>query len=302
MNESDPLPIQGRPVVFGEVLFDTFPDGREVLGGAPFNVARHLQGFGCAPLFVSRIGDDGRGEQVRAAMREWQMDLAGLQLDSEHPTGIVQIAMQGKSHTFDILADQAYDYIEASPALSLLQQGEFGLFYFGSLIERSPRSRATLEQLRELPLRQFSDINLRAPWWKKERIAELMRGVDWLKLNDEELQQLGYSGKRDVAARELFAEYGFATLVLTCGEQGAMIVTTEGVMDDAPAKVEHLVDTVGAGDAFSAVCILGLLQGWAWRKTLRHALDFAAHLCEVRGAVLPDREWYGRVLSAWQEE
>jgi len=302
MNESDSSPIQGRPVIFGEVLFDTLPDGREVLGGAPFNVARHLQGFGCAPLFVSRIGDDERGEQVRAAMREWQMDLAGLQLDSEHPTGIVQIAMQGKSHTFDILADQAYDYIEASPALSLLQQDDFALFYFGSLIERSPCSRDTLAQLRKISLPQFSDINLRAPWWQKERIAELMRGVDWLKLNDEELQQLGYSGERDTAARELFAEYGFKTLVLTCGEQGAMIVTDDGVVDGVPVKVEQLVDTVGAGDAFSAVCILGLLQGWVWHKTLRHALGFAAHLCEVRGAVLPDRDWYGRVLSTWQKE
>ncbi len=301
MNESDLSPIHGRPVIFGEVLFDAFPDGREVLGGAPFNVARHLHGFGCQPLFISRIGDDARGEQVRGAMREWGMDLAGLQLDPQHPTGIVQIAMQGKSHTFDILPDQAYDYIETEPALSLLQGGHFGLLYFGSLIERSPVSRATLEQLRKQHLPQFVDINLRAPWWQKERIAELIRGVDWLKLNDEELSGLGYRSDTDIAARALYDEYAFDTLVVTRGEHGALIINDNDLIEGVPVRVEQLVDTVGAGDAFSAVCILGLLRGWEWRKTLRHALGFAARLCEVRGAVLPDRSWYESAMLGWRE-
>ncbi len=281
-------------------MFDTFPDGREVLGGAPFNVARHLHGFGCQPLFISRVGDDARGEQVRQAMRDWGMDLAGLQLDNEHPTGIVQIAMQGKSHTFDILADQAYDYINAETALSLLTEGHYGLLYFGSLIERSPISRATLEQLRAQHLPQFVDINLRAPWWKQKRVMELVRGIDWLKLNNEELRDLGYDGDTRNAAGKLFTAYGFDTLVVTCGEQGALIVNDEGVEEGTPVAVEQLVDTVGAGDAFSAVCILGLLKGWEWRKTLRHALGFAARLCEVRGAVLPERSWYDSALSGWE--
>ncbi len=302
MNDSDLSPIHGRPVIFGEVLFDIFPDGREVLGGAPFNVARHLQGFGCEPLFVSRVGDDERGQQVREAMREWGMDLAGLQLDQAHPTGTVQIAMRGYSHTFDILPDQAYDYIEAEAALPLLQQGHFDLLYFGSLIERSPISRATLEQMRAQRLPQFVDINLRAPWWQRERINELMHGVDWLKLNNEELRELGYGGDTADAAATLFAEYSFNNLVVTRGERGAMIVSEDGITKGAPVAVEKMVDTVGAGDAFSAVCILGLLRGWEWTRTLQHALGFAARLCEVRGAVLPDRAWYSSALSGWGKE
>ncbi len=299
MNESDLPPIHGRPVIFGEVLFDTFPDGREVLGGAPFNVARHLHGFGCQPLFISRIGDDARGEQVRMAMQEWDMDLTGLQFDTKHPTGIVQIAMQGKSHTFDILPDQAYDFIDVDEALARLQQDSFGLLYFGSLIERSPVSRDTLAQLRMQRLPQFVDINLRAPWWQRERILELISGIDWLKLNDEELSNLGYAGKSADAAQKLFDDYGFNTLVVTCGERGALIVNDEGVTEGMPVEVEQLIDTVGAGDAFSAVCILGLLHGWEWHKTLRHALGFAARLCEVRGAMLPDSALYDSALSGW---
>ncbi|NIR30149.1 MAG: carbohydrate kinase, partial [Gammaproteobacteria bacterium] len=57
--------VGARPVVFGEVLFDQFEDGDAVLGGAPFNVAWHLQGLGLRPFFASRIGEDRLGERVR---------------------------------------------------------------------------------------------------------------------------------------------------------------------------------------------------------------------------------------------
>lgn len=300
MNDNSSSPIKGRPVIFGEVLFDTFPDGREVLGGAPFNVARHLHAFGAEPIFISRIGNDERGEQVRRAMREWGMDMSGLQIDPNHPTGIVKIAMHGKSHTFDILADQAYDFIESDQVLPLLHANEVALLYFGSLIERSPVSRATLEQLRSLSQPLFVDINLRAPWWSRERVASLLQGVQWLKLNDEELLQLGYSGEMDTAAMQLREQYGFERLIVTCGDKGAMFIDRQGVERGEPVTVENLVDTVGAGDAFSAVTILGLLHGWSRQKTLQHALGFAAHLCEVRGAVLPDQSYYQRCLSDWQ--
>lgn len=293
-------PISGRPVIYGEVLFDTFPDGREVLGGAPFNVARHLQGFGCEPLFISRVGDDERGQRVHEAMQEWGMDLSGLQRDPQRPTGIVQIAMQGTSHTFDILPEQAYDYIDAGQALSLLHDNEVSLLYFGSLIERSPVSRDTLHRLRAQSQPQFVDINLRDPWWQRDGVASLLQGVDWVKLNDEELKALGFDGVQHEAATRMRKQYGFDLLVVTQGESGAIFVTGDTVEHGEPVPVENLVDTVGAGDAFSAVTILGLMNGWSMHDTLRRALGFAAHLCEVRGAVLPDRSYYQQCLSEWQ--
>ncbi len=72
-----------RVVVFGEVLFDRFPDGCEVLGGAPFNVAWNLQALDARPILVSRVGNDRLGRRILAAMKEWGMDLAGMQVD-EH--------------------------------------------------------------------------------------------------------------------------------------------------------------------------------------------------------------------------
>jgi fructokinase len=292
--------MKGRPVIFGEVLFDSFPDGCEVLGGAPFNVARHLQGFGQEPLFISRIGDDRRGGQVRAAMAEWGMDTVGLQRDAQHPTGSVRIAMQGTQHTFDILPQQAYDYIDAELALRLLQQNPVSLLYFGSLIEREPVSRHTLQQLRTLPVPLFSDVNLRAPWWHPEGVVSLLQGVNWVKLNDEEIAALGFSGELESAARKMRDKFDLELLVVTRGEAGALFVTAEQVLHGKPVAVKHLIDTVGAGDGFTAVVLLGMLRGWPLQKTLGHALEFAAHLCEVRGAVLPDNRYYEACLAKWE--
>ena len=124
---------QGRPVVFGEVLFDTFPDGAAVLGGAPFNVAWHLQGFGLDPLFISRIGDDEPGTRVLDTMRAWGMDIRGLQVDDDHPTGKVQVSLDHGQPSFSILADQAYDFIELEAAVGAATRAAPALLYHGSL-------------------------------------------------------------------------------------------------------------------------------------------------------------------------
>ncbi len=80
--------------IFGEVLFDHFPDGKRVLGGAPFNVAWHLQAFGLAPRFISRVGADAEGESVLTAMREWGMDTQAVQIDAHRPTGRVSVQIR----------------------------------------------------------------------------------------------------------------------------------------------------------------------------------------------------------------
>ena len=84
-----------RPLIFGEVLFDHFPDGTAVLGGAPFNVAWHLHAFGLRPLMISRIGNDELGGRVQEAMQKWGMDCSGMQIrHCTHPTGTVQVTFQ----------------------------------------------------------------------------------------------------------------------------------------------------------------------------------------------------------------
>ena len=285
-----------RPIIFGEVLFDVFPD-RAVLGGAPFNVAWHLQGFGCDPLFISRIGDDDLGTQIRGGMEGWGMDTAGLQTDTDHPTGQVKVDMSGSSHSFEILPHQAYDYIDADEAQAALSGVSPALLYHGGLIAREPGSKAALEALRaECSAPVFVDINLRAPFWTREGALALMQGACWVKINDEEIAQLAPDQGPEDFRTALEAE----RLILTKGEQGADLYYDGGVESCAPKAIDNFVDSVGAGDAFASVTILGLLKGWPVADTMARAQEFASALCGHRGATINDRGVYERFLQQWE--
>lgn len=293
-----------RPVIFGEVLFDCFEDGGRVLGGAPFNVAWHLAGFGLAPLFVSRVGADELGERVLAAMAEWGLDVTGVQRDPLHPTGSVQVTLSGGQPEYRILPDQAYDYIDVDAASAALGGGRPALVYHGSLGTRNRVSRKTLEGLRASGAPAFVDINLRTPWWNRPGVDGLLRGARWVKLSDEELVVLAGPGTAEsagleAAARALRARYGCELLIVTQGDEGGVFVTADGGGRIAPAAVAELVDSVGAGDAFSAVTILGLLRGWDLPETFGRAAQFAAYVCGLRGATTHDRRFYEEPLREW---
>ena len=96
------------PVIFGEVLYDCFPDGTMVLGGAPFNVAWHLQAFGCTPVFVSSVGTDAAGEKIIKAMDNWGMGTQWIERDPLHPTGRVNVTFVSNEPTYDIVRDSAW--------------------------------------------------------------------------------------------------------------------------------------------------------------------------------------------------
>lgn len=295
-----------RPVIFGEVLFDHFPDGTKALGGAPFNVAWHLQGFGCDPLFISRVGDDAPGRRVREMMIQWGMDTAGLQVDSDRPTGTVRVTMDAGEPAFEIVPDQAYDTIEAEPALDIVRHCEPVLLYHGSLVVRSKTSAAALDVLKEMyPRRNFVDLNLRKPWWDRTVIEGMAADARWLKLNREELRILEEapdgSEKRmmDLACRRAEG-YGNDFIIVTLGRQGAFISLSEHRAVTVPAvQINGFADSVGAGDAFSAVAIMGILHGWNHGSMLRRAVRFAAEVCRYRGALITNRADYGRIMREW---
>lgn len=290
-----------RPVIFGEVLFDCFAGGPEVLGGAPFNVAWHLQGFGLQPLMISRVGEDAHGDEVLGQMQAWGMDTRGVQRDPEHPTGRVNIVQDGTHHSFDILPDQAYDHIDAETAGQLLLDVNVALLYIGSLGRRQPVSRQAMEALQAQGYPVFVDINLRAPWWDAAGVQALLRQARWFKLNDEELQQLepAAADSEIDAARALLENNGLELLILTRGAAGALLLSRDAQYEGRPPPVGRLVDTVGAGDAFSAVTILGLLRGWPLEQTLERALGFAARISEQRGATAADPELYRHYRERW---
>lgn len=289
-----------RPVVFGEVLFDCFLDGSRVLGGAPFNVAWHLRGFGESPLFVSRVGDDAAGREVRAAMTDWSMDTAGLQLDEAHPTGAVQISLQDGEPHYEIVPDQAYDFV-ATDRLPDIDEPAF--LYHGSLALRGATNRVALTALLDrhrLPV--FLDVNLRPPWWSRDELEGMLGRATWLKLNAGELNELQPDGDNLAAcARNLRDHYGLEQVVVTKGDEGALAVNARlEKVTVHPETALNVVDTVGAGDAFASVLMLGLLRGWSLRDSMRRAQVFASSVVGLRGATVADPEFYRHHLEIWR--
>ena len=287
------------PVIFGEILFDCFGDGSRVIGGAPFNVAWHLQAFGLAPLFISRVGDDAAGERVREEMEHWGMDLQGLQTDNRLPTGSVDIRFAGGEPSYEIAHPAAYDAISA-PGSGAIPDADFHLLYHGSLALREIRSRRALEALRgDLAGTVFVDVNLRPPWWRRERVLQWLQAANWVKLNRNELAELTRPDNGDAAA--FLNRFGLEGLVLTDGDRGAALFTAGGEHHRIrPADELEVVDTVGAGDAFAAVIILGLARAWPFEATLQRAQQFASRICGQRGATVRDAGFYEPFIDEWR--
>jgi fructokinase len=281
-----------RPLIVGEVLFDVMPDGNRVLGGAPFNVAWHLEAFGLRPLVVTRVGTDDSGDEVLTAMEAWGMDTSGVQRDGVHSTGRVQVDLKGGEPTFDILANQAYDHLDSREATQSISGKTFSLLYHGSLISRGADSSSALKDLEgESGAPIFVDVNLRDPWWNRADVVASVRRARWVKFNEAELGLLG--GASDLFAAEAFRkDLQLDTVIVTRGDRGALVVDGGGTFESVPPDEVKVVDTVGAGDAFSAMFILGLTHGWATDLILERALEFAAAVCALPGATSMDRRLY----------
>ncbi len=298
-----------RPVIFGEVLFDHFPDGSRVLGGAPFNVAWHLRGFGANPLVLSAVGEDAEGREVLERMTSWDLMTHGVQADPRHPTGRVTATVVDGQNRFEIAPDQAWDFIRTGPALRVAAEDPAGLLYHGTLALRGAASWQALRSLQgKIDAPSFVDINLRAPWWTREKLDWCLSTSNWIKLNDTELEELTskptntFETCRD-AAIALARTHNIQGIIVTRGAQGALsVLDGEQAYEAAPVPAENIVDTVGAGDAFSSVICLGLLQAWDHQTTLDRAAAFAADLCAIRGATTTDFGLYERHLAHWAED
>lgn len=287
------------PLVFGEVLFDHFPGGETILGGAPFNVAWHLQAFGAQPTMITRIGEDEAGKRIADAMNAWGMDDEGVQRDLARPTGRVDVDLSLGEPRYDIRTGVAFDAICAE---SLPPLGPASLLYHGTLALRSPTCRAALDTLKQFsgaPV--FLDVNLRSPWWDKAQVLDLVSHARWVKLNAEELDLLaGPDGDIVSRARRWIDEWGLGLVIVTQGPKGALAVGPSGeVTQPPPPRAEIVVDPVGAGDAFAAATILGLLQGWDLGTTLARAQEFAAAIVGRRGAISADPRHYRGFAHAW---
>ena len=300
-----------RIAVFGEMLLDQFASG-PVVGGAPFNVARHLAAFGHAPLMISAVGTDAHAQTVLAEMDRYAMQRAGVQVTPEHATGLVDVVMHANGdHQFSIRSNSAWDFIEASHAQTAASSlAPAGYLYAGSLALRSPTSRAAglgLMHAHQGPI--YLDLNWREGQVTQEVALQAIGLADTLKVNDDEFtmlcQWLGIAATAGLpqpdTVRQLLRQLPLNLLVVTCGAEGAFAFDGEGhcIAQGRNTRAIQLVDTVGAGDAFSAVVLAGLLRGWDMETTLQRANTFAGHICETRGAVPVDLAKYQAWTADW---
>lgn len=292
--------LSGPVIVFGEVLYDCLPGGDRILGGAPFNVAWGLRGLGQDPLLISAVGDDADGASITYRMRRWGLSTAGLQKDRVHATGEVWVTVENDEPSYEIRENSAWDFVEDKGWAATK------LIYHGSLALRSQTARDCFEQIvkrsRSAPggiePKRFFDINLRPPFDSMDRVRQWVRGVDWLKLNIDELGALtggdpvDFEDSTDVI-ESLREEYGVANVLLTGGSRGARISGElgEAVYSPAPRPIPF-VDTVGAGDAFSAYTIQGILRGLPVDAIVEGASQFAAKVCGLQGATTNTENFY----------
>jgi len=313
-------------VVFGEALVDDFIS-EQVVGGAPFNVARHLAAFGAAPLMITRIGGDANGVTVRAEFARYGMREEGLQVDAVAPTGRVIVERSEGSHRFIILPDQAYDHIEAGAALAAMARCAPATLYFGTLAQRASASSDALSQLfAATPARRFLDLNMRDDQVTERCVFASLHHADVVKVNEDELRALfnwyaptptqthtqTLSWPADMANLHLHAAcatligvFGLTGLIVTLGERGAAYFGADrppvhaGADAGANISAADVVDTVGAGDAFSAIFLLGSALGWPLDTILSRANQFAAAICGIAGAVPADTAFYGPWMTRW---
>ena len=281
-------------IVFGEVLYDCFPDGHQVAGGAPFNVAWGLRGLGHDVNFVSAIGDDDPGESLRNLVREWNLDDSCLQVNTLHPTGKVTVALSGGEATYTVHKSCAWDFIE-DPLMEATH-----LLYHGSLALRNPVSRANFEALekRSKDAIRFFDVNLRTPHYKLDQIKKWMRKTHWLKLNLDELEEItGLSGldisNSEEILTQLKSDFEIDNILLTAGERGAVIHGSREYVSKIPSPSPHkLIDTVGAGDGFTAMTLHGILNNYSLDQIVEMASSFASKICQMQGATSKDPNFY----------
>lgn len=276
-------------VGIGEVLWDHFEDKNDyVLGGAPFNFAYHVNQFGLNSLVISAIGNDKLGQKLEADVRKKNVPYMLERLNL--PTGVVNIKEVNGKPRYDILTERAWDYIPNTEQLKEIAANTKAVC-FGSLAQRSETSRnsilAFLDAMPSDALRIF-DINLRQNWYSKEVIKTSLQKANVLKINDDELliiqRMFGYIDiTPENTCRLIMRDYQLDMLILTCGDKGSYIFTKDEMSYLSTNDIE-VVDTVGAGDSFTASFIASMLKGKTIHEAHRIAVNVSAFVCTQEGA------------------
>ncbi|GAA4324937.1 carbohydrate kinase [Mucilaginibacter gynuensis] len=270
---------------FGEVLWDTFEDGKKA-GGAPMNVARHLIQQGLDVVFASSVGADVSGDKLLGFLQDNGLYSDLVQVDQELPTCEVTVQLDAdNSATYIIPEPVSWDNIRLESDLRKKAK-KVAAIVFGSLACRGEITRNTLRSLlEETPALKIFDVNLRAPHYELSTIETLAAKADIIKMNEEEADLLinGSNASLEDKIMEFQKKYHVKTVCVTRGGNGAIIWHDEKFYEHPGFKVK-VADTVGAGDSFLATLIAGLLAEDPIQNVLEKACAVGAFVASKRGA------------------
>jgi fructokinase len=279
-----------RPfLVFGEALWDVFPEGKK-LGGAPLNFAYYFARAGGRPILLSALGNDQYGREALQEIKRRHINTEHIQMNNR-PTGRVIIERKGKSHRFTIVRNTAWEGIVYPDDPDLLQHAS-GL-YLGTLSRVSRQNKQIadrlLRQMKDKP--KFMDVNLRQRFYSKKDIAFLLEQIDYLKLNETESRVLKNLGLAQGRSKEHIAEfliktYGLKACCITLGARGAVAADKEGHIRMPALAAGPGGDAVGAGDAFGAFWLAELLRGVSLLEATTRAVETGAKVASAPGALV----------------
>lgn len=286
-----------RPLLIGlgELLWDVLPEG-EQLGGAPANFSYHAAAMGAEGFVVSTVGRDQRGERALRELAGKGLATAGIAASDGYPTGYVEAKLDGHGvASYRFPDDVAWDHLIVNGAAEAAAIRAAAVC-FGSLCQRSADSRRAIERfLGQVPLTALKifDVNLRQGFYSEEVLRFSLHQADVVKLNDDELPVVAglfhLSGDPKEQLLQLRQRFGLRLAILTRGGQGSLLVTAAEVSDH-PGVAADLVDTIGAGDSFTAATTVGLLLGLPLAEINERANTLAAFVCSRTGAmpVIPE--------------
>lgn len=277
-------------VGLGEVLWDCFPDQRRLLGGAPANFAFHVMQLGMKAYPISCLGNDLLGQKARQVLAERGVESEFLFECETHPTGTVEVALDVYAKpTYSITQNVAWDCIPKSDELIAFAKN-VDAACFGTLAQRSRQSKLTIQSfLKAMPAESLKilDVNLRGEFYSKELIADSLVIANVLKLSDEELPVIadcfGLAGDVEQQLLTLIERFNLRLIAYTLGSDGSLLVTSGQTSVGKPVRIES-IDSVGAGDSFTAALAVGLLHGFSLDQCNELANRAAAFVCSKPGA------------------
>ncbi len=279
-------------VGIGEVLWDVFPDGPR-FGGAPANFACSAAGVGgefVQVSMVSGVGKDQLGDQAVKELKQRHVDVLPVQR-LDQPTGQVLVKLDPSSQaSYEFASNCAWDNLTWSEDLQPLALSADAVC-FGTLGQRSQTSRGTIRRFlaaTRTDCLRILDINLRPPFWSDEVLRASLPLANVLKLNHDELPALAellqLAGSERELLQQLLNQFSLRLIALTRGSSGSLLLDSSGHFSDLPVTLTTVVDTVGAGDAFTAALTVGLLLELPLADVHARASDLAAYVCAQSGA------------------